>query len=58
MIKNGFGNRSDINSLFSLINKLENEIKSADNEDIKKTKMRELEIKNDILQIMLMQENI
>ena len=58
MIKNGFGNRSDINLLLSLINKLENEIKSADNEDIKKTKMRELEIKNDILQIMLMQENI
>lgn len=58
MIKNGFGNRSDINSLLSLINKLENEIKSADNEDIKKTKIRELEIKNDVLQIMLMQENI
>jgi len=58
MIKNGFGNRSDINSLLGLINKLENEIKSSNNEDFKKIKTRELEIKNDILQIMLMQENV
>lgn len=58
MIKNGFGNRSDINSLLSLINKLENEIQSTNDENLKKTKIRELEIKNDVLQIMLMQENI